>query len=80
VMTGALPDLSMDMLTLLAPERRRGWKEAPGAKAVAEATTAAKAMTLVDMDSKCSTYDSRPIYWAKLRGVANLDKTITGLF
>jgi hypothetical protein len=49
VMTGALPDLSIFMLTPLVPERRRGWKEAPGAKAVAEATSAAKVTTLVDM-------------------------------
>jgi hypothetical protein len=48
-MTGALPDLSIFMLTLLAPERRRGWNEALGVKAVAVATMAATAITLVDI-------------------------------
>eukprot|EP00291_Cryptomonas_curvata_P014619 CAMPEP_0172155160 /NCGR_PEP_ID=MMETSP1050-20130122/2464_1 /TAXON_ID=233186 /ORGANISM="Cryptomonas curvata, Strain CCAP979/52" /LENGTH=52 /DNA_ID=CAMNT_0012824013 /DNA_START=41 /DNA_END=199 /DNA_ORIENTATION=- len=49
-MTGALPDLSIFMLTELTPAvRRRGWNEAPGAKAVAEATIAEKATSLADM-------------------------------
>ena len=47
--TGALPDLSIFTLTLLAPERRRVWKEAPGATTVTEATTPANAMTFADM-------------------------------
>jgi hypothetical protein len=77
-MTGALPDLSIFMLTLLAPERRRGWKEAPGAKAVAVATTAAKAMTLADMDEMKFQRTSQ--VFIVRSGGRNLRDIMTGLF